>query len=110
MSRAYFDYMIMLDYGQAHNVVQDGDVAMVVFTRTPFISPYYFRHAPEGWEMDIVGSIRNSEELLGGSYTWTWRDGHDDYSRAFGDQVIQVGNVLRIAGSDNRPLPVHGKE
>lgn len=109
MSRAYFDFILLGDYGQAHIAEQDGDVAMLVFTRSPFISPYYFRHTPEGWEMDIVGSIRNSRELIGGSYTWTWRDGHDDYSRAFADQVIQVGDVLRIAGSDNRPLPTHDK-
>lgn len=107
MSRAYFDFIIMNEYGQPHRVRQEGDVAMVVFTRSPFISPYYFRHTPQGWQMDIVGSIHNSRELIGNSYTWMWQDGHDDYSRAFADQVIQVGNVLRIAGSDNRPLPVH---
>lgn len=110
MSRAYFDFMIMGEYGQAHVTRQSGDVAMVVFTRTPFISPFYFLHTPDGWQMDIVGSIRNSKELIGSPFTWTWRDGHDDYSRAFADQVIQVGDVLRIAGSDNHPLPVHVQE
>ncbi len=110
MSRAFFDYIFMGDYGQPHEVERRGDVAMVVFTHSPFISPYYFRHTPDGWQMDIVGSIHNSSELIGGAYTWTWRDGHDDYSRAFGDQVITVGNALRIVGSDNRPLPVHSQE
>lgn len=107
MSRAYFDFIVMGDYGQPHVVRRSGDVAMLVFTRSPFISPYYLRHTPAGWQMDIVGSIRNSAELVGGAFTWEWRDGRDDYSRAFSDQVIQVGNTLRVAGSDNRPLPVH---
>lgn len=107
MSRAFFDYIAMGDYGQPHVERRHGDVAMLVFTRSPFISPYYFRHAPDGWQMDIVGSIHNSYELLGNVFTWEWKDGHDDYSRAFSDQVIVIDNVYRIVGSDNRTLPVH---
>ena len=107
MSRAYFDFITLNEWQQPHVVEQSGDVAMMVFTKSPFISPYYFRHTPEGWQMDILGSIRNSQELIGNAYTWQWRDGHDDYSRAFSDQVVQVGgNIQRVAGSDNRPLPV----
>lgn len=106
MSRAYFDFIIMNEYGQPHVVEQDGEVAMIVFTHSPFISPYYFRHTPQGWQMDIVGSIRNSRELIGNIYTWEWRDGHDEYSRAFADQVVMLNNIPRIAGSDNRPLPM----
>ena len=107
MSRAYFDFLIMGEYGQAHITEQVGDVAMMVFTRSPFISPYYFRRTAGGWQMDIAGAIRNSNELIGNVFTWRWRDGHDDYSRAFGVQVVQVDNILRVKGSDNRPLPVH---
>lgn len=106
MSHAYFDFIAMNDYGQAHVVKQYGGVAMVVFTHSPFISPYYFRATPQGWQMDIVGSIRNSRELIGNVYTWEWRDGHDEYSQAFADEVVVVNNILRVKGSDNRPLPL----
>lgn len=117
MSSAYRDSILMGEYGKAYRVYVSGDLAMLVFTHTPFDSPYYFRRNKDGWEMDIAGAIRNSENLVGGPYTWIWRDGHDAYSRAFrsyviiGARYLTTGNRIvslpRIQGGDNRTLPVY---
>lgn len=107
ISRAYHDYIVLDEYGQSYTIKQQGDLAMVVYTSTPFASPWYFRHTSDGWVMDMMAAIRNSRELLGMPYTWSWTYSGDEYSKAFGDQVIQVGRVYRIRNGDNRALPVN---
>lgn len=117
MSLAYRHFITMMEYGQPYRVYYQGDLAMLVFTDSPFESPYYFRRGQQGWQMDIVGAIRNSENLLGGPYTWVWRNGHDVYAQAFRSDVIVAAqyvtdggktiSLLRVKGGDNRLLPVY---
>ncbi|HEX6550267.1 MAG TPA: TPM domain-containing protein [Gammaproteobacteria bacterium] len=107
MSRAFFDSIFMHEYAQPHKVIEVGNVAMLYFTHTPLVSPYYFLRTDEGWKLDIEGSIRNSQELVGSPFTWRWRDGHDQYSKMFLAYTVTIDGVDRIDGGDNRPLPVH---
>lgn len=107
MSRAYLDSIFLGEHGQAHKVIVIGDLAMLYFTSTPLVSPYYFRRTENGWEMDIEGAIRNSQEIIGASYTWRWRKGEDAYGNTFWLYTVKIDGVDRIDGGDNRRLPVH---
>jgi Tat protein secretion system quality control protein TatD with DNase activity len=57
--------------------------------------------------MDIVAEVLNSTNLVGFPYTWSTRNSHDEYSVQFGDLWALAGRAGRIAGGDNRPLPIH---
>ncbi len=109
ISQAYHDYILLAEYGKSYRIEEHGDLAMLVYTGTPFESPWYFHRTSAGWVMDMMAAIRNSRELLGRSYTWSWFNSGDEYSKAFEDEVIQLDGVWRIQDGDNRALPVHIK-
>jgi hypothetical protein len=107
LSRAYVNGIFMEKHGQPHQIKIVDDVAMLYFTRTPLVSPYYFRHTQAGWVMDIIGAVRNSQEMIGASFTWQWRNSGDEYAKAFWPYTIKIDGVLRLRDGDNRRLPVH---
>lgn len=106
ISNAFGDFLLLAEHGP-HQIVQRGDLAMLYYTGTPFASPHYFRKVGGGWQMDIVAEVLNSTNLVGFPYTWSTRNSHDEYSVQFGDLWSLAGRAGRIAGGDNRPLPVH---
>jgi hypothetical protein len=108
MTRAYFDYMFLMYYGRAYTFDARGDLALLVFTDDPLVSPMFLRRSPDGWQIDIDAEVMNSLEFVGGRFTWGYRDSGDDFGRVFADRIVRVGPVLRIAGGDNRTLPVRG--
>jgi hypothetical protein len=108
VSNAFGDFLLLVEHGQPHQIVQRGDLAMLYYTATPFASPHYFRKSAAGWQMDIVAEVLNSTNLVGFPYTWSTRNSHDEYSVQFGNLWALAGRAGRIAGGDNRPLPVHG--
>jgi hypothetical protein len=107
LSRAYIHAIFLEEHGQPHKVKVVDDVAMLYFTHTPLTSPYYFRHTENGWVMDIVGAIRNSQEMIGASFTWCWRNGGDAYAKAFSPYTAKIDGVMRLRDGDNQRLPVH---
>lgn len=56
--------------------------------------------------MDIVAEVRDTRNGAGGIYAWDWRGEGDDFSRVFADTLVTIRGHVRIAGGDNRPLPV----
>lgn len=107
ISNAFGDFLLLAEYGQPHRIVQGGDLAMLYYTGTPFASPHYFRKTAGRWQMDIVAEVLNSTNLVGFPYTWSTRNSHDEYSVQFGNLWALAGRAGRIAGGDNRPLPIH---
>jgi hypothetical protein len=112
-SRATNDYFLMGIYGRSYEVDERGDFAMLVYTGTPFESPYFFRRDGEGWRVDIVAAVRNSQEVVGMFYTWRMRVGRDRAGEIFFDRYEQMedtalGQFYRIRGGDNRPLCIFG--
>ena len=105
MTRAYNDYILLGEYGQAYVVTVRGDLALLAFTTTPLVSPHFFRRTPAGWQMDIDAEIRNTREYVGGPYSWGIRPSGDDFARTFADRFVSYGGAVRVAGGDNRPLP-----
>lgn len=104
MTLAFKDYVLFLEYGQPHAIVDHGDLGLMYFTGDPLVSPHFFRRTAGGWQFDMVTEVQNTRNFAGGPYTWGYLERDDDFSRAFSDQLVQVGPILRLRGGDNRPL------
>ncbi|HMF87919.1 MAG TPA: tetratricopeptide repeat protein, partial [Gemmatimonadaceae bacterium] len=68
------------------------------------------------WQLDLAADVRDTEESVGGAYTWRMKMSGDDYTRAFAylfadcGPIIRPnksneGRLLRPARGDNRRLP-----
>ena len=106
ITSAYGEFMVLQMHGKAHAIVEQGDLAMLYYTGTPFLSPHYFRKSGRGWELDILAEVLNSQNLIGYPYTWALNYSGDEYSRRFSYLWQRAGRAGRIAGGDNRPLPI----
>ena len=102
--------MLFLEYGHAYRALVRGDLALLYFTDDPLISPHFFRRNRGGWQMDLVAEVRDTRNFSGGPWTWGLLEQDDDFTRAFFDRYIVIGPILRPAGADNRPLPIHAAE
>ena len=113
MSPAFGEYLLAAEYGRRYVVDQRGDLAMLYYTDDPFVSPKFFRRTPEGWQMDVVAEVANSQETVGMWYTWRLRASGDDFSQAFADlytPMLMPGmdDFYRVAGGDNRAHVIQG--
>jgi uncharacterized membrane protein YgcG len=105
MTLPYKDYILLLEYGRPHLVLERGDLALMYFTDDPLPCPHFLRRGSMGWQMDIVAEVQHTRNFAGGPYTWGMLEADDDFTKAFGDQLLAVGPVLRVRGGDNRALP-----
>jgi hypothetical protein len=113
-SRGWDDYILMIEYGYAYEIDQRDNLAMLVFTGTPFASPLFFRRNELGWQEDIPAEMRNTQEVIGTYYTWHMRINNDWFSQRFTDRYQQFdgvwnGEFLRIRGGDNRAMCIYGE-
>ncbi|MEP6574194.1 MAG: TPM domain-containing protein [Gemmatimonadota bacterium] len=106
VSNAYGDYMLSAEQGRRYRIVTRGALAMLYYTNDPFAGPHYFRRGRHGWEMDLFAEVLATQNLVGYPYTWTIWNGGGDFQQTFGDLYIDEGRIWRIAGGDNRQLPV----
>jgi hypothetical protein len=106
MSKAYFNFLLMQEYGRQYKIDTRGDVALLYFTSDPLVSPHFFVKSAAGWQMDIVAEIRNSKSISGGIYIWSYLGSKDIYSRTFNDKLVSIKGYRRIRDGDNRELPV----
>jgi uncharacterized membrane protein YgcG len=104
---AYTEYLLLGEYGRAYQVLVRGDLALLYFTDDPFLSPHLFRRSEAGWQMDLAAELRDTREYVGAPWTWTLVQQDDDFTRAFVDRYTMIGPIMRVAGGDNRPIPVH---
>ena len=70
MTRAYNDFMLLLEIGQQYEIEEREALAMLYFTSTPFVSPHFLRKTDQGWQMDLIADMRNSREYHGGALTY----------------------------------------
>jgi uncharacterized membrane protein YgcG len=105
MSRAYFEWIFLNEYGKAYRIAEQDTLAVLYFTDTPFVAPYFFERKRDGWRMDIAAAVRNTMEYTGGRFSWGYRriEG-DPYTRAFGGLLTTIGGVVRFADGDNRVI------
>jgi hypothetical protein len=58
--------------------------------------------------MDLFADVRHSREYVGEAWTWSMVLQDDDMTRTFADRYIDVNGLIRVAGGDNRPIPMRG--
>jgi Beta-propeller domains of methanol dehydrogenase type len=108
VTRAFAEDILLAEYGRQYRVLIRGDLALLYFTDDPFISPHLLRRGPDaGWQIDLVAEIRDTDERSGWPLTWSMVYQDDDYTRAFEDEYVVIARMVRIAGGDNRLLPMH---
>jgi len=113
LSPALNEYLLAAEYRRRYLVDERGDLALLYYTDDPFLSPKFFRRTPDGWQMDVVAEVRNSQEVAGMWYTWRLRVSGDDFSQVFADLyspmlIPGMDDFYRVAGGDNRALPIRG--
>ncbi|MEP7001851.1 MAG: hypothetical protein ABI969_15290, partial [bacterium] len=97
------------EYGHKYKVVERGNLAILYYTTTPFVSAHLFRRSAAGWQLDLVAETHDTRERIGGEYTWEMMRTGDDYALAFADLFENFGGLLRPRDGDNRRLPIHGR-
>jgi hypothetical protein len=106
MTRGFNDHVLMMEYGQPHQVDRRGDLALVYFTTNPLLWPHFLRRTPQGWVIDMWAEVLDVRNYSGWWYTWGLRDNGDDFATTFADHYASYSGLLRVRGGDNRPLPV----
>jgi uncharacterized protein len=106
ISRGYKDFILLGELGKRWTLLIRGERALLYFTSTPFVSPHFFHKQGDLWRMDLIAALRNTKERVGGPLTWTYEASDDPYTTAFSDLLTVVNGYTRIAGGDNRLLPM----
>lgn len=110
VSPAFTTHALFLEYGRAYRILVRGDLALLYFTDDPLVAPHCFRRTRGGWQMDLVTEVRDTREVDEGPWTWSLVERHDDFTGTFLDRYTAMGPLLRVAGGDDRPVPVRGAE
>jgi hypothetical protein len=105
---AFAQYILFLEYGLTYTILTHDSLALLYFTSDPLVSPHFFRKTAAGWHWDVVAEVRDTREYVGGSWTWTLLLQDDDFTNTFAHRYVTIGPSWRIAGGDNRPIPVSG--
>jgi tetratricopeptide (TPR) repeat protein len=108
MTKAYFHYLLMAEYGRKYNVSTRGNTSLLYFTNDPLVCPHFFLKGDKGWQMDLVAEVNNTTNRVGGVYVWDYRGQNDVYTKTFSDKLINIKNYIRITDGDNRELPIRG--
>jgi uncharacterized protein len=103
MTGGYFDYILVREYGNQVEIVEQGDRALLYSTNRPFNTPIFFRLVDEGWQLDLVAGVDEIRSVAGGPYSWSFRRPEGLYTRLFADELVAVNGMLRVRGGDNRP-------
>jgi ankyrin repeat protein len=105
MSKAYFDYILLKEYGKAFKVDVRGDLALLYFTDSPLVPPHFFRRQDGRWQMDIAAGIGKLVNRTGGVYAWDWHRQIGDFAVHFSDKLVNIEGYIRIIDGDNRQFP-----
>jgi hypothetical protein len=106
MTRGFNNFLVAHEYNKAYRIEVRDSLALLYFTSTPLVGPHFLRQTSQGWVMDVFAEILNTRNYAGGPYSWGIVDSGDDFSGTFADRMLSVGPILRLAGGDNRPLPI----
>ncbi len=106
MSRGYFHYILIQEYGHPYKIEIRDNLALLQFTKSPLITPHFFIKGSNGWQMDIFSEVGNCRNRVGGVYTWDYRGSSDAYTKAFIDKFVNIKGYVRLIDGDNREIPV----
>jgi uncharacterized protein len=113
MTRGFNDFLLFAEYNQPYQIEVRDSLALLYFTSSPLIGPHFLRQTPKGWVLDIYAEVLNTQNYAGEAYGWGLVESDDDFTVTFADRFLEIGSVLRLAGGDNRPLPLrvhHGMQ
>lgn len=105
MTRAYFHYILIQEYGRKYKIAEKNNLAILYFVDDPLVCPHFFIKTPEGWRMDMAAEVNNIRSRVGGIYIWDYRGRNDIYTKNFIDKFVNIKNYIRIVDGDNRELP-----
>lgn len=108
MTKAYFHYILMQEFGRKYKICIRNDIALLYFTGDPLVCPHFFNRTDKGWQMDICAEVSNTRNRVGGVYVWDYSGGDDIYTKTFVDKLVNIKNYIRIVDGDNRELPIRG--
>ncbi|TAN41805.1 MAG: TPM domain-containing protein [Nitrospirae bacterium] len=108
MSKAYFEYILLQEYGREFKIDVRDELALLYFTNDPLVTPHFLVKGKNGWQMDIMAEIGKSINRVGGVFTWDYRGTNDKYTKRFADKFVNIRNYIRIKYGDNRMLPIRG--
>jgi hypothetical protein len=106
VTKAYFHYILMQEYGRSYNFYIKDNLALQYFSDDPLVVPRCYIRTSAGWQMDIMAELRNSRNRVGCIYTWDYAGISDMYTKAFADKLVNIKNYIRIKDGDNRELPL----
>ena len=106
MTKAYFHYILMLEYGKQYRIDARGNVALLYFIDSPFACPHFLRKGENGWQLDMLAAVRNTTNRYGDVFVWDYRGVDDVYTKTFADKLVRIKGYIRIVGGDNRRLPL----
>jgi uncharacterized protein len=109
-TRAFSEMWLMQEYGRSFRIEERGKLAMLFFTDSPFAQPHFFRKGKHGWQLDLIAEIMNTRNTIGGRGSWVLWESGDDFFRAFRERYVEYDGRLRVAGGDNRELPMSGDD
>ncbi|HYA12769.1 MAG TPA: TPM domain-containing protein [Syntrophales bacterium] len=110
ITKAYFNYVLMSEYGKKYKIVIKDNLALQYFTDTPLLTPHFYIRNDKGWQMDIIAEVKNTHEVVGGIYTWIYTGQKDSYTKTFVDKFVLLKNYVRIIDGDNRELPLRSSK
>jgi hypothetical protein len=106
MTQGFNDFLIAYEYNEPYRLDVRDSLALLYFTGNPLVGPHFLRRSDQGWVLDVFAEIINTRNYAGGPYAWGMVYSGDDFSTTFADRMIEIGPILRLAGGDNRALPV----
>lgn len=104
MTPAYWEFLRYFAAGSPMQVETRGDLAVAYATGSPLITPLYFRRGEQGWEMDVMAELLNSQNVVGGPFSWCLSRRGGDHDRALADTYVVIDGCTRFRYGDNRRL------
>jgi len=102
---AYLDFALQSEYGNDMAIVEQGDRALLYAVDDPLPAPHFLRRGTDGWQLDLVATSEEVVNLAGEPYAWTFLGPDGPNMRPFRDQLVRLGEALRLREGDNRPIP-----
>lgn len=104
MTPMHWEHMRQFYLDRPMKFVEREGFAIAYSTEDPLAYPLFFRQGKDGWQMDAVAELVNTQNIITGGLTWTLTRTGGDYEARFGDLYADLGGVWRLADGANEEL------
>jgi len=105
MTPGYLRHIYSTERGRRFVVLQRAAAALLVCVDDPHVAPHFFVRGPEGWQMDLATEAQEVVNLVGGAWSWAFRDPGAPSLAPFADSLVDLGGFVRLREGDNRVAP-----